>query len=141
MALKISKVKYVVHIIVMAIFLLIWSVCVFADFKQNALFYRYLLNNNLEGRRVAVNYYDFYRFIVLCNNDIPKDEDVAWVLNKKDKALSRSLAMRLHYYLLPRNFRRQANYILVYELPGYKREGYEVYKEYVPGKFILKRKK
>src|SRR3989338_6965394 len=130
MELQISKVKYVVHIIVMAVFLLIWSVCVFADFKQNALFYRCLLNNNLEGRRAAVNYYDFYRFIVLCDNDIPKDEDVAWVFNKKDAALSSSLAMRAHYYLLPRIFRRQANYILVYEIPGYKREGYEVYKEY-----------
>lgn len=141
MFLSLARIKYPVYIIVVLISLLFWLKCIYTDFRENAHFYYYLLKHKLEERRAAVNYRDFYRFIKICDDSIPKNEDIAWVFNKEDIDLSRSLAKRAHYYLLPRTFRREANYIIVYELAGYRKDGYGVFKEFAPGKLILQRKR
>lgn len=97
--------------------------------------YRTLLSRDAAGR--ASYAYDdrLYEFLKFCDSALP--EGASYDLGGVEGLTIEW--RRAIYYLYPRLNEKDADYILVFDNPGYARQGYAVFKELDKSRFILKR--
>lgn len=76
-----------------------------------------------------------FEFLRFCNNALPDNAsyDLAGV---EDLSLDSRHAV---YYLYPHLKEKDAQYILVFDKPGYAKDGYIPFRELDPSRFMLKR--
>ena len=97
--------------------------------------YKVLLSRDATGK-ASYTYGDrLFEFLKFCNGSLPDGTsyDMAGV---EDLSLDYRRAI---YYLYPHLNKTEAEYILVFDKPGYTKNGYIPFKELDPSRFVLKR--
>lgn len=94
---------------------------------------------SLEEKRALVTEGDFYKFLKFCDDTIPKNKDIKWVLPAGIfLGFDDYYFYKAYYYLYPRNYREDAGYILVYKKKDYiAPRGYKLLAEFGEDKYIL----
>jgi len=122
--------------------LIIWCV-LWLNFTARDLYkrgrwneYKVLARSDAEGKHALTYGRRFYEFLEFTKNNTPGDTfyDFAGV---KDFSLE---SRRGIYYLYPDIKVKQPAFILVYEKPGYTRDGFARHATLDNGRFILKRR-
>jgi hypothetical protein len=112
----------------------------FSDLAKNYKDYRLISSFSLDDRRAVTTGWDFYKFLMFSDRSIPKGKNVKWVLPEgRFLGNSEYHFFKAYYYLYPRNFRDDADYIIVYDVEGYDSPGYKPLTEYAKNKYILVR--
>lgn len=112
------------------------------DLKSNCINYKRLFSYSLEDRRAVITGVDFYKFLKFCDKLILKGRDIKWIFPEgRFLGNDEYHFYKAYYYLFPRNYRDNADYIIVYNRKEYKAPlDFKIFAEYGPGKYILKRK-
>ena len=97
--------------------------------------YKVLLSRDAIGK-ASYTYGDhFFEFLEFCKKTLPDNAD--YDLTGVDEA---SVDFRRAiYYLYPHFKKDAAQYVLVFDKPGYAKDGYMLFKELDPSRFVLKR--
>ena len=98
--------------------------------------YKILARSDAEGKRAYTYGKRFYEFLKFVKESIPPDTFYDFVGIDNFSLQSR----RGIYYLYPDIKTEHPAYILVYEKPGYTKDGFARYATLDNGRFILKRK-
>jgi hypothetical protein len=108
------------------------------DFKNKYRLYDVPLVFPPEYERAAFAEQDFYQFLKFCDKKIPEGKDVRWELSE-DKFLRKDVHFsKAYYYLYPRNYRVDADYIIVYGKKGYSApSGYTVFAEFGKNAYVF----
>ena len=113
----------------------------YSDLKYNYKNYRLLTVLSLDEKRALTTGWDFYQFLKFCDRIIPKGKDIKWEF-PKGSCLGNNgyYFLKAYYYLYPRNYREDADHIIVYDREGYNiPENYKILAEYGKNKYILAR--
>ncbi|MBL7158812.1 MAG: hypothetical protein ISS91_04825 [Candidatus Omnitrophica bacterium] len=78
----------------------------------------------------------FFEFLTFVNESIPRGSDYNF---RGVEPLSLEWRRGV-YYLYPLMMSEDAEYLLVFEKPGYSMNGYKLFRKFDNGRFILKRK-
>ena len=97
--------------------------------------YKALLSRDAAGKRSWAYGDKLYEFLKFCEKSLPPGAsyDLTGI-----EYLSIDYR-RAIYYLYPHFKEDKAEYVLVFDKPGYKQDGYVLFKELDPSRFILKR--
>jgi len=84
---------------------------------------------------------DFYQFLMFCDNTIPKGKDLKWVFPEGGfLGNSEYHFFKAYYYLYPRNYKEDADYIIVYGREGFDAPaGFKLLAGFGQNKYILSR--
>jgi len=133
---KIDKQKIVVVV------LIVWSI-LWVNFIRRDLFkggtlkdYGTLVKRGQDSRRSYVYGDNFYSLLTFASRNLPPSATYS-IEGVEDLSLKYRRAV---YYLYPLLESRNADYVLVYNKPNYKRAGYGVFKRVSSFAFILKKK-
>jgi hypothetical protein len=132
------KIEYKkIFLVLFLAWIIIWVNFIIRDMTKGKHFaeYRVLLTRDAAGK-ASYTYGDrLFEFLKFCDKSLPGHEayDMAGV-----EYLSLDFR-RIIYYLYPRIKEDGAPYILVFDKPGYTKDGYVVFRELDPSRFILKR--
>ena len=112
---------------------------IFSDFKSNYKNYRLISPLSLDDKRAVTTGWDFYQFLMFCDRVIPKGKDIKWIFPEGGfLGNSEYHFFKAYYYLYPRNYRDNADYIIVYNRENYNMpSGYKIFAEYGKNKYIL----
>ncbi|MFA5147118.1 MAG: hypothetical protein WC515_07080 [Candidatus Omnitrophota bacterium] len=97
--------------------------------------YAVLFSSSLEERRAYVTGPRLYEFIRFCNGSMPPSSTYSIVGLDKEPLDGRRAA----YYLYPNIEAGVPDFILVYGLDGFSRDGYGIFKRLDRERYILKR--
>lgn len=123
--------------VIFAAWVTLWLIFAARDmfYKTNFRDYKALISRSLEGKRSYIIGDGLYKFIEFCRKETP--EGSAYGLEGIEKGeVDR---VRVVYYLYPRIESADHDYIFVYNLPAFTREGFMPYKKLDDGSFILKK--
>lgn len=120
------------------IWLMIGISYLFSEISQN---YIALISFSLDANREFVTGKDFYRFLMFCDRAIPKGKDLKWVFPKGGfLGNSEYHFFKAYYYLYPRNYKEDADYIIVYGKEEFNAPaGFKLLAEFGQNKYILSR--
>jgi len=127
--------------VLLIIFSIIWffwgAYLVVKDIPQSLERGKLSLALNLEGRRDYVLGGDLYSFIKFAEKNIPEDKTIN-VIFRGDEFGAQLFYYRVYYYLYPRQFAKNADYFLSYnlslaEIPA----GYKPAAEFDARKYLL----
>lgn len=125
------------------LFSVIWVtlgfIAIFGDLRHNYKDYLLKIPLSLEEKRAIATEGGFYQFLKFCDNAIPKNKDVRWVLPAGIfLGFDDYYFYKAYYYLYPRNYREDAEYIAVYKRKDYAAPyGYKLLAEFGEDKYIL----
>ena len=96
----------------------------------------------LPEKNTLINPKDFYHFLLFCDECIPKNSTIQWILpNGSFLGNDEFYFFRAYYYLYPRNYHQNAEYVIVFKNPDYIPSlGYEIFSSYAKDMYILLRK-
>lgn len=119
----------------MTVFLIIF------DFKNNYKNYEAIAQSSLNDKRALITGRDFYQFLMFCNRLIPEEKGIRWLFPEgRFLGNDEYLFYKAYYYLYPRNYRDNADYIVVYDRQGFKPPpDYKVFAVYGIRGYILKK--
>lgn len=136
------RIKYVPLLrLVFVVWVVLWVNFMIRDLTKGGGFkeYKALLSRNAEGK-VSYVYGDrLFEFLKFSKANLPKGaayDTVGTELSVRDSADSR----RAVYYLYPHMKVSGAEYLLVFDMPGYIRPGYDIFKVLDDRRFILHKK-
>jgi hypothetical protein len=109
------------------------------DFTQNLQSYKILMRLSLDGKRAITTGVDFYQFLMFCDKIIPERENIKWVFPEGAfLGNSEYHFYKAYYFLYPRHYQENADYIIVYGREGYAApQGYGIFAGYGKEKYIL----
>ena len=119
------------------VWIVLWFNFLVRDMTKNKYFrdYGILLSTNAMGK-ASYTYGDrLFEFLKFCAKELP--DGASYNLSGVDE--SSVDFRRAIYYLYPHFKNDEALYVLVFDKPGYAPEGYKIFKELDPSRFILKR--
>ena len=125
--------------IILAAWVIIWAIFLIRPlFKKDLIRdYSNLLRLSTEGKRVYVTGLRLYEFIRVCNQSIPKSSSYEVIGIEKDSLEYR----RARYYLYPNVEKKEPEFLLIYGIKNYEREGYKIFKILDPDRYILRKVK
>ena len=108
-------------------------------FLKNGHFYDYkeLLSRSLDGKRSYVTGDEFYKFLVFCNEKLPRGSIYEWVGIEEGDLAKRRAA----YYLYPHLEKKDAEFILIYDKPGFGKDGYKPFAALDERRYLIKKEK
>ena len=96
--------------------------------------YKALIARDANGKK-SYTYGDYsFEFLNFCKNTLPKSADYNFI-GIEEFSLSQRRAI---YYLYPHIKKQKADFLLVFNKPGFKRKGYVLYKKLDNSRFILR---
>lgn len=104
--------------------------------KNNINDYRILMSRTLEGKKSYILGDRLYEFLTFCNDKLPVGAGYMWTKTDKEDLNRR----RATYCLYPHIEREDADFILVYDNPGFTRSGYNMFAGMDGARYILVRK-
>ena len=114
----------------------VWFVVRDLFLKDNINSYRVLITRSLEGKHSYVTGDRLYEFLIFSSGKIPAGASYDFVGFAPESLENR----RAVYYLYPRIQKESPEYILVYDQPGFEREGYALVSLMDESRYIIKRK-
>ena len=138
---RFSHVKQTGFVIAVSVWLAFGLTAIFRDSVGLAKGRIQLSRLTMDERRAIVTGRDFYRFLKLCDAIIPQEKDVKWVFRRGNYlGYDEYLFYRAYYFLYPRNYRENADYIILfgrkdYDVPA----GFTSVAEFGKNNFILTR--
>ena len=125
--------------IILAAWVILWAIFLVRPlFKKDIVRdYSNLSRLSTEGRRAYVTGPRLYEFIGVCDQSMPKPSSYEVIGIEKDSLEHR----RLRYYLYPNIEKEEPDFILVYGIKNYAREGYKIFKILDLDRYILRRMK
>ena len=124
-------------LLIFAAWVIIWLNFFIRDMTKDKYFkdYKILLSRDAIGK-ASYTYGDrLFGFLRFCDSSMP--DNTSYCLEGiEDFSLD---SRRAVYYLYPHLKEKRASYILVFDKPGYAKDGYVPFKELDPSRFILKR--
>jgi len=124
-------------ILLFAAWVIIWINFLIRDLTKGGYLkaYKILLSRDAEGKK-SYTYGDrLFEFLTFCEKSLPAG--AAYDLAGVDE--SSVDFRRAIYYLYPHFKEENASYILVFDKPGYAKDGYSPFKELDSSRFILKK--
>ncbi len=97
--------------------------------------YKILLSQDAIGKKSWTYGDRLFELLRLAEKSLPEDASYA-LSGVDDTSVDYRRAI---YYLCPRLKTDNASYVLVFDRPGYKQDGYILYRELDPSRFILKK--
>lgn len=119
----------------------IWVIFVFnfilrdLFYKKYLQYYKVLLSRNSCGKRSYMYGDHLFEYLNFCKVNLPEhaEYEIIGIGSSIDDK-------RAVYYLYPHLRSSQADYLLVFDSPDYKQDGYEIFTALDKRRFILKRK-
>lgn len=118
-----------------------WGVYCLGSFSHNNFETdKALFGLSLDDKRALVTGREFYGFLKDCERAIPPDKSLRGIFVGADKGETEFYYYRSYYFLFPRNFTQDADYIILYNLgtegiPA----GYKLAARFGPNKSILEK--
>jgi len=132
--------KGITNLVFFVVWLIVWVLFLVRPYfiKQQGQEYARLLISNPEQKRALVVGPKLYAFIQFCNAALPDGSDYQIEGIKHDHLDYR----RAVYYLYPhiKNSQTPPSFLIVYQLPGFAKEGYALYRAFDERCFILRKK-
>ncbi len=128
---KFLKIVFIVWVV-----LWVWFVIRDLFLKDNINSYRVLITRSLEGKHSYVTGDRLYEFLAFSTGKLPAGTSYNFVGFEPDSLENR----RAVYYLYPLVQKKDPEYVLVYDRPGFEREGYILASKMDESRYILKRK-
>ncbi len=104
-------------------------------YKKYSEYYKTLLLRNAYGKSSYIYGDYFFEYLNFCKKNIPVSATYGLIgiesLSLDDR--------RAVYYLYPRIKSGEGDYLLVFDQPGYRQDGYRLFKEIDNRRFILER--
>ena len=132
------KVRKNIFRIILIIWVILWVNFIARDLFRKGYIrdYRALIKRDAEGKR-SYTYGDrFYEFLKFAKSTIQGKSDYEFVGVDDGSLASR----RGIYYLYPCLKKEGPEYLLVYNVPGYRRDGFSLYAKLDNERFILKKR-
>ncbi len=120
---------------------LVWgSYLLISIFSNNFESDKFLFGLSLDDKRALVTGREFYGFLKDCERAIPPDKSLRGIFVGADTGETEFYYYRSYYFLSPRNFTKDADYLILYNLgiegiPA----GYQLTAQFGPNKSILER--
>ncbi|MDD5422033.1 MAG: hypothetical protein WC592_07850 [Candidatus Omnitrophota bacterium] len=95
------------------------------------------LGKSVEQKKRNLMKSGLYDFVLFCQKNIPEKENFVFVYDAK--ALDPVEGSRVSYYLYPRKMIKDAPYIMVFDMSGYKKEGFKLHASLSKNSFILRK--
>lgn len=129
-----NKKKILIRIL-LAAWVFIWALFLVRPYMKKGLFrtYRELLPLSLEEKHAYITGKEIYDFIKACKDSIAPASTYSIAGLEKDP-LSKE---RAAYYLYPNTVSKNPDFIFVYNSSGFAKQGYRMFKQLSPDKYIL----
>lgn len=98
--------------------------------------YKELSHRPLDGKRSYVTGDRFYEFLTFCNKTLPQGSGYG-IIGIKEGSID---IRRAVYYLYPNLNQEDPGYILVYDEPAVRVNGYDLYRKLDDTRYILKKR-
>ncbi len=124
--------------IILVIWCVLWLNFIARDLYKKGLLgeYKILAQNDAEGKRAHTYGERFYEFLKFAKDYMPRETFYDFA-GKDDFSLEMRRGV---YYLYPGVKTKHPVYILVYDRPGYLKDGFEYFAKLDNGRFMLKRR-
>lgn len=121
----------------MAVWVSMWIVFLIRPYFKQELFktYKDLLPLSLEEKRAYVTGKEFYDYLMSCKELMDAGSAYAIAGLEKNSIESRRAA----YYMYPNIMASGADFMLVYKSKNIPKDGYLIFKEFGPDKYLLRK--
>ena len=135
---KFNLKKIINYRIIMAIWIIIWLLFFVRGFiRVDYKIFKGTLGSSVDDKTAFSMTKDLYAFILYAKKKLPDDASYEFVYN--NLLLDPVENVRMIYYLYPRITKDNPQYVVVFEMPSYKKFGFTLSERFSEGSFILKK--